>query len=418
MEEEHEHHADHIFKTYENHLGPDGPEIAVLRLLGYFNRPARPELIDVLRAPEGVEYDSPDDEPESVSDHVPGVTRPLLGMRRPAWQRLLHRLEELRLISVGEDGALDSPPLLREHFAEQLKKRFPAAYRDGHRRLYEHLKMSADWRPDKLAGLQPLYEAVSHGCEAGREQDACDEVYWNRISRQNEKYVIRKIGAIGEDLATVACFFEEAWSRPSPNLSEPDRAWLLNEAAFRLRALGRLAEAREPMPINLEMRIEREEWQHAPSSASNLSELELTLGEVEAAVREGGRSVDFADRSGDAFWRMGTRTAHADALHQGGRRDEARALFEEAEAMQAEREPEYPRLYSVRGFRHCDLLLSGAERAAWREVQRTEVGGLRSEVRGRTSEHGRRRSEVRNGGTAGGVRGGVRGGGGAGRRVD
>ena len=33
--------------------------------------------------------------------------------------------------------------------------------------------------------------------------------------------------------------------------------------------------------------------------------------------------------------------------------------------MQAERQPDYPLLYSLRGFRYCDLLLTEAERAAW-----------------------------------------------------
>jgi tetratricopeptide (TPR) repeat protein len=63
---------------------------------------------------------------------------------------------------------------------------------------------------------------------------------------------------------------------------------------------------------------------------------------------------------------MSTRATQADALHQAGRRARAEALFVEAEAMQAERQPEYPRLYSLQGFQYCDLLLADAERAAWR----------------------------------------------------
>jgi hypothetical protein len=58
-------------------------------------------------------------------------------------------------------------------------------------------------------------------------------------------------------------------------------------------------------------------------------------------------------------------TTHADALHQAGRRAEAEAHFREAEQMQAERQPAYPLLYSLPGFRYCDLLLAEAERAAW-----------------------------------------------------
>ena len=65
---------------------------------------------------------------------------------------------------------------------------------------------------------------------------------------------------------------------------------------------------------------------------------------------------------------MGTRTTHADALHQAGRRAEAETRFREAEQMQAESQPAYPLLYSLRGFLYCDLLLAAPERAAWQKV--------------------------------------------------
>ena len=62
---------------------------------------------------------------------------------------------------------------------------------------------------------------------------------------------------------------------------------------------------------------------------------------------------------------MGKRTTLADARHQSGARADALALFREAEAMQAKQQPEYPLLYSVQGFRYCDLLLGDVERMAW-----------------------------------------------------
>ena len=75
------------------------------------------------------------------------------------------------------------------------------------------------------------------------------------------------------------------------------------------------------------------------------------------------------------FGGWSTRTTHADALHQAGRRAEAEARFREAEEMQAERQPDYPLLYSLQGFQYCDLLLTEAERAAWRV---SCSGGLRT----------------------------------------
>ena len=93
------------------------------------------------------------------------------------------------------------------------------------------------------------------------------------------------------------------------------------------------------------------------------------------AAGDAERSVTYADRSGDAFQRMGNRTTHADALHQAGRRAEAEASFREAEQMQAESQPDYPLLYSLRGFRYCDLLLAAPERAAWQAMMRTSFNG-------------------------------------------
>lgn len=103
-------------------------------------------------------------------------------------------------------------------------------------------------------------------------------------------------------------------------------------------------------------------------SASNLSELELTLGEVAGTVGDAEQSVTYADRSGDAEWRCFSRTTHADALLQAGRRAEAETRFREAEQMQQERQPDYPLLYSQQGFIYCDLLLAAPERAAWRAL--------------------------------------------------
>src|SRR6185295_16867427 len=200
------------------------------------------------------------------------------------------------------------------------------------------------------------YQAVAHGCHAGRQEEARAGIYQDRILRGGEAFAVHKLGAFGADLGAVACFFDPPWSRVSSALSEAAQAWLLNEAGFRLRALGRLIEALEPMRAVLGRDEAEEAWKEAAISASNLSELELTLGEVAQAEEDAARSVSFADRSGDGFQKLARRTTHADALHQAGRGPESRALFAKAERMQAERQPRYPRLYSLRGYQYCDLL--------------------------------------------------------------
>lgn len=99
-----------------------------------------------------------------------------------------------------------------------------------------------------------------------------------------------------------------------------------------------------------------------------MSELGLTLGEVAGAVGDAEQSVTYADRSGDAGQRIINRTNHADALHHSGRRAEAETRFREAEQMQQEQQPDYPLLYSLRGFQYCDRLLAAPDRATWQQT--------------------------------------------------
>ena len=356
LEEDRQHgsHADQLFGAYGLHLGMDSPEVTLLRLLGLFDRAAKRDLIDVLC--------------QSRGDALDALTAPLRGLSPADWNRLLGRLRKLRLIVLADDHQhVDSHPLLREYFGAKLRKNDENAFRAAHWRLFDHLCETTEHRPDGLDGLQPLYQAVVHGCLAGRQQEACEKVYLDRILRGTGNdgfYSGKKLGAIAADLAAVAAFFDEPWSRVSPNLSEADQAWLLNEAAFGLRALGRLTEALQPMRAGLEMAVQQEDWKNAAIGASNLSELEVTLGRLPEAVADARQSITHADQSGDAFLRMGTRTTAADALHQSGQRMEAGTLLAEAERMQQERQPQFDLLYSLPGFRYCDWLLAPAERAA------------------------------------------------------
>jgi len=340
-------HAFRVIAAYEAWLG-EGVELAVLRLLGLFDRPAEAEALAALRA----------------APAIPGLTEPLVGLAGEEWRVAVSSLREQGLLEAGEgkDGdRLDAHPLVRVYFAEELAERRPEAWREGNRRLYEHLGQTAPDLPNTLEEMQPLFAAVVHGCRAGRVQEAMDEVYWRRSQRGEEVYSTRKLGALGSALTALAGFFERPWAQPCAGLTAADQSFVLNEAAFHLRALGRLVEAVEPLQAGLDRIIVQEDWKNAAIGAGNLSELTLTLGEVARAVDLGRQSVELADRSCEAFHRIGKLSTWADALHQAGRREESAAAFREAETLQVERQPEYPRLYSLQSFRYCDLLLVQVE---------------------------------------------------------
>lgn len=339
-------HAFKVMAAYERQLSGSA-DLQILFSLGLFDRPVSAAAMSCLRK-EGI-LNLPSDE---------RVFRAACGRLRK--QGLLNS------VRPEQPQNLDTHPLVRQYFGKRLSELHPESWRQAHVRLYEHFKAAAKELPDTLEEMEPLFAAVRHGCAAGMHQQALDEVYWPRIKRQDEHYLTKKLGAFAADLAVLAHFFAVPWSMPAAGLTDYWKACVLNWAAVRLYALGRLSEAAEPMQAALKLIIKQENWENAARGASTLSELHLTVGDLAQAVVAGRQSVELADQSGDAFWRMACRTTLADALHQAGELAEAAALFAEAEKMQQEYRPEYDRLYGLAGFQYCDLLLAGG---AWSEVR-------------------------------------------------
>jgi hypothetical protein len=194
-----------VMIAYERWLQSAGPErqreLAVLRLTGLFDRPMAKSCLQALRA-----------EPA-----IPGLTEALVKLSPQQWNIAVKRLSEVELLSVSPE-AIDAHPLIREYFAAQLQRDQPQAFRAAHSRLFDYLcENTKPHRPDGIDGLAPLYEAVTHGCLAGRHQEANHKVYDDRILRGTGSdgfYSTQKLGAIGADLAAVAAFFDRSSAGP------------------------------------------------------------------------------------------------------------------------------------------------------------------------------------------------------------
>ena len=343
----HGRHAERVMRAYEKWLG-EGVELAILRLLGLFDRPAEAASIYALRA----------------APVIPGLTEALQNLKEREWQQALAKLRRIKLLgaaSANEPDTLDAHPLVREHFKQQLKRERPDVWREANNRLYEHLKRTTKEFPDTVEEMSPLFAAVSHGCAAGRHQEALDEVYGRRIQRGNEYFDLHKLGAYGADLAVLSGFFEISWQQTVAGLTERDKALVMNIAGFSLRALGRLQEAAQPLQAGLEMDIARKDWKNASAAAKNFSQLYQSIGDLPQTLKLAQQSVELADRSDDEFRRVLTRTNLAEGLHQAGRIEEAATTFREAEELQKQWQPEYPFLYALQGFRYCNLLLDQEE---------------------------------------------------------
>ncbi len=363
-------HAFKVMQAYEEWFTAESehsPELALLKLLGLFDHPIELEVLQVLWEAQ-----------------VPQLTT---GIDEDEWLEAVDALREEHHLLAQHEGSndLDCHPLIREYFGQQLRDTQPEAWQQAHEVLYEYYKALPEKKlPDTLEEMQPLFSAVAHGCAAGLHQQSLYKIYWPRIMRGEERFSTSKLGAFSDDLATIANFFTTPWRIPIANLKENEQAVVLNWAGFRLRALGRLSEALEPMQANVEMSVKQNNWIEAAKGASNLSELQLTLGEVAQAKASGQRSVEYADQSEDMFQRMGLRTGQAEVLHQAGETAAALTLFQKAEQLQQERQPEDPQLYALQGFRYCELLLAQGstvevlERAEYALEIATEQFGLLS----------------------------------------
>jgi tetratricopeptide (TPR) repeat protein len=372
-------HAKRVMKWYAKQFKGTA-EGQVLRILGLFDRPVEPGALEALLS----------------GDSINGLTTRVNGISAEEQIDVLATLRNLRLVSCGDfspssadvvsndnegepDAVLDCHPHIREYFGDRLKNEQPEAWKAAHHRLYEYYCALPDKElPDIAEEMTPLYQAVIHGCHAGRHQETMEEVYYRRIRRGNETYSIHKLGMFGADLSALAGFFAPPWHTPVRDLPESYQAFVLHEAAFDLRGLGRLAEAVAPIEAGLEMAAKQKDRMNASIYAGNLSELLVALGRVEEARERAERSVGYADDAGAANERIIERTKLAHAAHQAGRLEEAGKGLHKAEAIKKKNHnTKYTVLSSIPGYRYCDWFLAhgdavDAQRRARQTLEQAE----------------------------------------------
>jgi tetratricopeptide (TPR) repeat protein len=362
----------HAFRTmaaYEQWLLRDGGdegrrEVAVLWLMGLFDRPADAGCLNALLQRPVIE----------------GLTEPLMEVAEDDWNFSLESLASAKLLTVSSETlslrtshfplptSLDAHPHLREYFSKQLREKNPDAWRAAHRRLYEHLcATTKEGDQPTLEDLQPLCEAVSHGCNGDLQEEACAQVYSKRILRGDEAYIIHQLGSVGSTLGVLVGFFETPWDKASSRLPAFWQHEILNDTAYCLRAAGRLIESTQPISSCFEACVASKNFQQAAISGNNLADLCVTLGELPKARKECERGVTNAEQSGDLFQQSINSASLGTVLHQQGRLAEALQAFCKAEGLRQRHSPQTPLLKSLRGFQYSDLLLTKSEIGAWRQ---------------------------------------------------
>jgi predicted ATPase len=229
-------HARKVMESYQTWLG-ESPELSLLRMLGLFDRPADEKALEaLLRSPA-----------------IAGLTESLTGLLPTVWRTILAKLRRARLVAAEDPhypGTLDTHPLVREYFGEQLRSQRTQAWKECNKRLYHYYRTLAPELPNNFRDMEPLLSAVVSGCNAGLFREALHEVYIPRIQRGDASFAGNVLGARGALLSVLAHFFEQGrWGSlvetavEGQRLAAEDQLFILMQAALYLsatRGLGSL----------------------------------------------------------------------------------------------------------------------------------------------------------------------------------
>ena len=109
-------HARKVMESYQTWFG-EGPELSVLRILGLFDRPADEKALGALLKPPAIR----------------GLTESLTDLSSTEWRTIFARLRRARLLAREDPhnpGHLDTHPLVREYFGEQLRSQRTEAWKE------------------------------------------------------------------------------------------------------------------------------------------------------------------------------------------------------------------------------------------------------------------------------------------------
>jgi tRNA A-37 threonylcarbamoyl transferase component Bud32/predicted ATPase len=222
-------HARKVMESYQTWFA-EGSELSVLRMLGLFDRPADEKAIGaLLKAPA-----------------IRGLTESLTDLNPDKWRTILAGLRRANLLAAEDPqnpGQLDTHPLVREYFGEQLRSQRADAWKECNRRLYNYYRTLAPRLPKNFREMEPLFLAVICGCNAGLLREALHEIYVPRIQRGEASFSANVLGARGALTSVLVHFFEHRRWGPlvetaveGQSLTAEDQLFILTQAGVYLVA--------------------------------------------------------------------------------------------------------------------------------------------------------------------------------------
>jgi hypothetical protein len=289
--------------------GLGGPEIALLNLIGLFERPADGAAVDAL-----------------LERHIPGLNDALFfentvvrkgiafGLGRKVEARAVspsergqrvrrarERLQKLRLLArpnPSDPHELDAHPLVRSYFMARVEG--SAAATAAHEILYRFYERRAEHRPSELEQLKPLIYAVGHGVKAGKAGEVFDAIVQERIWRKGKKRLTNRHGAHGTNQLMLAHFFRNGWMDPVEGLGDAQIVELYQSAWESLAALGRLSDAIAIARRKVQFLEAKGDNLRASTGYRELSYLLKLRGDLQEAQAVLRTSIELGQNAGDS----------------------------------------------------------------------------------------------------------------------
>ena len=217
------------------------------------------------------------------------------------------------------------------------------AWRSAHQRIYEFLRTNTNESPEPtLASLQPLYQAISHGCKAGRYEGAFRNIYVSRIAKSTLEdltlsYSTQMLAGASTDLATLSQFFEKPFERTKSNFSAELTRGLIATVSTLLGTIGRITDAARAQSSLLreitKLKRSTEMYSYAAMVSGNHAHSVALLGNLTEAFAIARRGVTFANQASKYFEPfMVTYGNLAEIQFFTGKIEEARKTIDQIEA--------------------------------------------------------------------------------------
>lgn len=221
-------HATKMLNSYKKYLQREGKiELDILKLVGFFDRAISFEVINVLKNKPLI---------ENINDN-------LIEVSERDRKYALDNLKKLHLISSNEK-ILDTHPLVREYFSKYIFDEYKDSYIKGHYRLYKYYEELPEKEfPDTIEEMEPLFQAIYHGCKALKYDEVYYNIYFKRINREFMIYLVNNLSSNDKVLQVLANFYKIKYSEFYKGLSINLKSEITAHVAYALHTHGKVSQS-------------------------------------------------------------------------------------------------------------------------------------------------------------------------------